>query len=163
MRDPFQYYTSRRDENQVRLGLISRRMGIIGFFRLIIFLVTAYLLYWSFGASIAFILIFLGGLAIFLLLVSRHADLRYERDKVRELIRINEVEIRALNRDFSELPTGVQFEDPTHFFSSDVDLFGRGSFFQYVNRTALAEVTGYLAQKFLSNNTEKILESQEAV
>ncbi len=163
MRDPFQYYTSRRDENQVRLGLISRRMGIIGFFRLIIFLVTAYLLYWSFGASIAFILIFLGGLAIFLLLVSRHADLRYERDKVRELIRINEVEIRALNRDFSELPTGVQFEDPTHFFSSDVDLFGRGSFFQYVNRTALAEGTGYLAQMFLSNNTEKILERQEAV
>ena len=52
---------------------------------------------------------------------------------LQELIKINQIEINVLNGDLSDLRDGDQFKDPTHFYSYDIDLFGKGSFFQYLN------------------------------
>jgi len=44
-------------------------------------------------------------------------------------------EIKALENDFLEFPTGNEFIDGSHAYSSDIDLFGTGSAYQYINRT----------------------------
>ena len=77
------------------------------------------------------------GFVLFLYLVSRHTDLQYKRDLVVKLIDINTTEIKVLNRDYLSLDEGSEFIDPTHAYSYDIDLFGRGSFFQYINRTSI--------------------------
>ncbi|MCF6321033.1 MAG: hypothetical protein L3J32_04610, partial [Rhizobiaceae bacterium] len=50
-----------------------------------------------------------------------------------------QTEIDYLNRDFSPLQTGVQFKNPKHFYSNDLDIFGKESLFQAVNRTVTKE------------------------
>ncbi len=47
---------------------------------------------------------------------------------------------------FYHLDSGVEFINPAHFYSNDIDLFGRGSFFQYINRTATIDGKIYLAK-----------------
>src|SRR5690606_21216876 len=52
---------------------------------------------------------------------------------------------------------------PTHFYSLDIDLFGRGSFFQFINRTGIKEATQQLADALTANNTQNIPQRQEAI
>ena len=61
------------------------------------------------------------------------------------------------------MPTGAEFEDPLHPFSQDIDLFGTGSFFQYLNRTSLVEGRQKLAALLLANNIDGISRNQEAI
>src|SRR5690606_28643621 len=122
-----------------------------------------WLVYYYFGNLSVLIPALLGGIGIFLFLVSRHTDLKYERDKYRELINISNNELKVLGRDFYHMPTGKEFENPLHPFSQDVDLFGKPSFFQYLHRTSLKEGTSELAALLLENNIDAIEEKQEAI
>ena len=47
--------------------------------------------------------------------------------------------MNVLKRDYLNLDDGSEFLNPKHFYSYDIDLFGKGSFFQYCNRTATVE------------------------
>src|SRR5690606_1262839 len=49
------------------------------------------------------------------------------------------------------------------FYSLDIDLFGRGSFFQFINRTTIQEGTLELANALKANNVEDIISRQEAI
>jgi len=97
---------------------------------------------------------------LFLYLVSRHTDLQYKRDKFKALIKINEAEIVILNRKFYDQPSGEKYKDASHYFSQDIDLFGKGSFYQYLNRTALPEGSDALADFLKENTIEGIPEKQ---
>ncbi|MFD1079755.1 hypothetical protein, partial [Longispora fulva] len=79
------------------------------------------------------------------------------------MLKINQTELKVLKRDFADLPTGAEFEDPLHPFSQDIDLFGSSSFFQYLNRTSLLEGKRKLATILLSNNITNVELKQEAV
>ncbi len=163
MQDPAIFYNTQIEKYRTQLHAASRKLGLSSLLRLLIFLAVAYAVYAFWGNSTAVIASILVGIAIFILLVSRHSDLRYERDKFRELIRINETELEVLKRNFHHLPTGTEFADPLHPYSQDIDLFGKGSFFQYLNRTTLLEGKDKLAQLLLSNNIEDIHLKQEAI
>jgi ABC-type multidrug transport system fused ATPase/permease subunit len=78
-------------------------------------------------------------LVIFLLLVYLFAGHSYKRDFYYKLVSVNINEIRALSGDYSLFHDGNGWIDPDHEFSNDVDLFGKESLFQYLNRT----ITGY--------------------
>ena len=162
MSDPRSFYKTQIEKYSTHLSTASKKLAFSSLLRLLVFLVMAYLVYHFFGNSSVITATLVIGIAIFLFLVSRHSDLRYERDKYRELIKINENELEVLDRKFLHLPDGSEFEDPLHPFSQDIDLFGRASFFQYLNRTALVEGKQVLAQMLLSNNIDKIERKQEA-
>lgn len=108
-------------------------------------------------------LIVLATSLVFFFLVVRHTKLKYQRDKLKKLIAINETEIKVLRRNFSDLPTGDAFKSNQHFFSQDIDLFGKQSFFQYLNRTALEEGQKELAEILLSNEIQSIEKKQELI
>jgi hypothetical protein len=163
MKNPIDFYTSQITKYQKHLETASRKLSFSSLARLIIFLVLAWAVYYFFGNLTVLIPILLVGTGIFVYLVSNHSDLKYERDKYRELIRINETEIAVLNRKFHNLPTGEEFENPVHLYSQDIDLFGKGSFFQYLNRTALTEGSHKLAYILLENNIDGIEAKQNAI
>lgn len=131
--------------------------------RLIIFLSALAAIYFSLGNTRLILGIMLGTLVLFVFLVSRHADLVNKKDKLLALIKINEMEIKVLGRDYKGLPDGSRFVDPLHHFSQDIDLFGKGSFFQYANRTVLEQGSEKLAQLFTENSFEGIQEKQEGI
>ena len=101
--------------------------------------------------------------ALFLYLVSRHTDLQYKRDKLLALIRINETELKIQKREFHQLPDGIDFLDTAHDYSQDLDLFGRGSFYQYSNRTSLRQGSELYASILTANNNAGIHKKQLAV
>jgi DNA mismatch repair ATPase MutS len=103
-----------------------------------------------------------GGL-VFLLLVSRHSELNYKKELAQALLEQNKTELAVLDRAYQQLPSGSQYENSAHAFSGDIDLFGKGSFFQYLNRTALDSGSDFLAELLTSNDISNIPEKQEAV
>ena len=163
MNKPSEFYNSQIEKYQKNLTAASNKLALSSLFRLLVFLAIAFLVYFFFKNLSVLLPVLLVGIGIFLFLVSRHTDLKYNRDKYRELININKNELRVLKRDFQHMPTGEEFEDPLHPFSQDVDLFGRASFFQYLNRTALKEGTKKLATLLLENTIDSIEEKQEAI
>ncbi len=74
-------------------------------------------------------------LAAFLFLIRKYIQTEKQLLFYQRLTEINQDEIKALNRDFSPFDPGNKFIDPHHDYSYDLDLYGTGSFFQFMNRT----------------------------
>lgn len=164
MKQILEFYINQKESHKSQLSQLSKKLLFSSLIRLLVFLFIAFLVYYFFGNLNVIIPVIIGGIAIFLFLVSRHSDLKDKADKQQELIRLNEVEIDILKtRNFQDLPEGAEFEDPMHEFSQDIDLFGRGSFFQYLNRTALYEGTKKLAAILTENSIDGIPQKQEAI
>ena len=163
MNQPQDFYHSQLKKYNSSLEKVKGRLAVFSLLRLLVFLTMIFLAYWYWGDSIYVAAIILVGIMLFVFLVSRHSDLKDDRDKYQELISINKIELEVLDRNFSHLSTGEEFEDPEHPFSQDVDLFGSSSFFQYLNRSSLIEGKELLARLLLSNNIENIADRQKAV
>jgi hypothetical protein len=164
MNNPIEFYTRQKEIHKQELAKISKQLMASSLIRLLIFLAICFTIYYFFGNINVIVPVIIGGIALFLFLVSRHSDLKDKSDKQKEIIRLNELEIDILKtRNFQDLPEGTEFEDPLHPYSQDIDLFGRGSFFQYANRTALYEGTKKLAGIFTENSIEGITRKQETV
>ncbi|MDC6387473.1 DNA mismatch repair protein MutS [Maribacter sp. PR1] len=144
--------------NKVKAQLLTSSM-----IRLVIFLLAALGVYLFFENTRIVVGLVVVVIVIFLFLVSRHTDLQYKRDKLRKLIALNEVEIQVLHRKFKDLPTGDEFKDGNHFYSQDIDLFGVGSFYQYLNRTSLKEGSSLLAKIVKENSIVDIPDKQESL
>ena len=160
---PQEFYIEEKQNQEYHLGQANRKLNFSSLIRLIVFLLAVYGVYYCFDEFRIAAVIALAGIGIFLFLVSRHTDLKYDRDKIKELVDLNELELRVLDREFSDLPAGKEFEDPLHAFSQDIDLFGHGSFFQYLNRTSLKEGATRLAHILTENSIDGIEEKQYAI
>ena len=163
MQDPQVFYTEQIVRNNGKLSHVQRRLYISSMLRLLVFLSTAFGVYLAFGNTKLVWAIIIVAIILFVFLVSRHSDLQYKRDKIEALLKINTTELEVLKRNFHHLPDGYEFKDPEHYFSQDIDLFGRGSFYQYANRTALKQGSQVFASLLLENSIEDISLKQEAI
>jgi hypothetical protein len=100
---------------------------------------------------------------LFIFMVSRYNDYLYKKNRTLILIEINQLEIDVINDDVSKLDKGNEFLNPEHFYSYDIDLFGEGSFFQFINRTATKNGKQKLADILTGNDISNIPEKQETV
>ena len=73
---------------------------------------------------------------LFLVLLKIETRLTRERNYLKNLIRVNELEIDLLEGRFEHKDDGKEFQDGHHPFVSDLDIFGRRSIFQLLNRTS---------------------------
>ena len=131
--------------------------------RLFVFVLLAGCLYYIFSQSNWYAVGAVLFLALFLYLVSRHQELKYGWVKTRQLIALNKTELEVMGGRFSHLPDGKGFRDITHGYSEDLDLFGKGSFFQYINRTGLESGEKELARRLTCNDFSQITRKQEAI
>lgn len=163
MNNPLSFYTSQSEKFQESLKKVKQQLFLSAMLRLVVFFILCFGVYFFLENTKAVIGIILSGIVLFVFLVSRHSDLNFKKHFFRELIAINQKEIKALQRKTEDFPEGSEFKNAAHEYSQDIDLFGRGSFFQYINRTATREGTKILAQKLTENDTKSILQKQEAV
>jgi len=92
-------------------------------------------------------------LVLFLALISIFNRYKGERELLRQLHLLNEKELSCLDHDFHNLPDGSEFADTYHPWSHDLDLFGKGSLFQYLSRTATQEGNRILAEMLTKEPT----------
>ncbi|TQO38255.1 MutS-like protein [Arenibacter algicola] len=157
------FYKHRVELHAGVLGQVKRQLAISSTIRLIVFVLAASFTYLFFGDTKLVLGTIIVAIGLFLYLVSKHTDLQYKRDKLLALIKINETEIKVLERNFHYLPDGSEYKDPNHFFAQDIDLFGKGSYYQYSNRTALVQGSDMLVEMLLANDLENIAGKQKAV
>lgn len=163
MQDLFTFYQNRIEEQKDGLIVIRRKLLRSSTLRLVVFCLICAGIYFFFGNTKVLIAIVIGGIALFLYLVTRHGVLRHKLNKLLALLQINETEVKVLNRDFHALADGSEFKNPEHFYSQDIDLFGTGSFYQYANRTVLPQGSQTFADVLLENSIANIIQKQEAI
>jgi len=163
MKEKVTFYELQISKLEGILAGLKKQLLQSSFFRFLLFLSIVGGVYVFYNTTVVAIGIFILGTSGFIYLVSRHTDLQYSRDKILMLLKINRTELDVLNRNFHGLPQGDQFIDTNHAFSHDIDLFGKGSFYQYSNRTAIPEGSATLASLLLANDISNIYQKQEAI
>ena len=81
----------------------------------------------------------------FLFLVSRYNRQKELRDLNTRLSDLNDRENLCLDHLFHSFPDGMEYADLSHPWSHDLDLFGKGSLYQYLNRTSTLKGSALLA------------------
>lgn len=142
---------------------LFKKLSLFSTLRVVTFLLTVtgiYLLknHWQSALGIGVL-----GTGIFLFLLSKYTDLKNKRALYNRLVKINDDELRIASGDFYHRPNGIKYQNPKHYFSLDIDMFGNGSFFQYINRTAIPEAKDKLIQNLLANDINNIQLRQEAI
>ncbi|CAM3536179.1 MutS-related protein [Zobellia roscoffensis] len=163
MQELHSFYNGEIEKYTKELSQVKKLLFASSMLRLAIFVAAGFAVYLTFGDTKWVLGVVLVTIVLFLFLVTRHSGLQYKRDRLLALLNINQTELKVLDRDFHDLPEGDEFKDPLHYFSQDIDLFGRGSFFQYANRTALKQGAETFAGLFKANNIDNIKEKQEAI
>ena len=163
MNHPSDFYKKQIEIHSEALQKIKRKLAVSSTIRFFVFLLACFGVYFFFGNAKIVIAIIVIAIAAFVYLVSKHNSLQYERDLKNALIAQNETELQVLDRVFHHLPSGEKYKDSQHFYSQDIDLFGRGSFFQYLNRTALESGSDFLAKLFTGNNIDSITKKQNSI
>lgn len=160
---PKDFYQQAIAKNTAELKITKRKIAQSSVLRVIIFLVTAFGVYLSFGDVRTVGIIILGFISVFVYVLYRHNNLVGERKLLLAVIRQNEVELEVIEGNYAGITDGEEYKNALHAFSLDIDLFGKRSFFQYLNRTVLKEGTDLLAQFLLSNSISDITSKQEAI
>lgn len=163
MNNPIQFYKSQIKFYQTQLDAFKSKLLVFSLARIIVYLVGVMGIYIYFHEISIAVVIAIVATATFLFLLSKHNDSKKQRDLVKTLLDINEEEIQIASGKFHHRFNGLKYQDPNHFYSLDIDLFGRGSFFQFINRTAITEGTNKLADVLKANDTQYIKKRQETI
>ncbi len=166
MLSPATYYDQKKKELNVSLDKISKTGDRLAIARLLVTIagVTSFIIavrndvnwYWG---------IFGGFTFAFLALVRYHDQLNKKQEEIKIQIALIDNELKALSGDHSAFADGSAFTDVTHPFTYDLDIFGKGSVYQLLCRTATLGGAQRLAQLLstLSRDKDTITERQEII
>jgi hypothetical protein len=139
-------YQALADQYQTLANKKKDRLRLISIARLVSF--VGILPAWFYLSPIDEILaatISLALLVSFFLLIKKFIQAEKQLLYFQRMSKINRDEISALNRDLHAFDPGIEFTDPHHDYSYDLDLFGIGSLFQFLNRTVTRQGKNKLA------------------
>ena len=157
------FYTEEKQRLETELKETKNKLANLSILRLIVFVLTSAGIYFLFDTLRVVGVIGAVGVIVFGILLIKYLDAKESKKLLITKIKINETEIRVLEGNFSFLKTGEEFIDPTHVYSNDIDLFGRGSFFQYINRTSTQQGAKELAKTITENHILSIDKKQEVL
>ncbi|CAM1358335.1 DNA mismatch repair protein MutS [Tenacibaculum soleae] len=163
MQQPIPFYKEEINSLNTVLTGLKKRLLITRVLRLLAFLTISISTYIAFTKNNLYFIISVISLIAFVYLVTKHLRLKQTKSIIEAKLTINKTEIAVLNGTFSDLESGKEFINPEHYFSNDIDLFGIGSFFQYINRTATNEGKKLLATILTSNDINSIEEKQKVI
>jgi len=96
-------------------------------------------------------------IVLFIILVKKHNQLKYNRDHHKYLTEINGEELARLQGDFASIENGDEFSVKDHPYAGDLDILGNSSVYQLLNRTSIYPGKKLLADRLLGNNSVKDL------
>lgn len=163
MEDSVTFYRSQLENHSSEAKRIYKKMSLLSVLRLVVFGLTGFGVYLTFQNWQLALVIAVLAITVFLFLLSRYTDLKTKRQLHKRLVVINEDEIKIASGDYYDRADGKIFQNPAHAYSLDIDLFGRGSFFQYINRTTINEGTQSLVKCLLANDITNIKARQNAI
>ncbi|NVO18703.1 MAG: hypothetical protein HXX13_03335 [Bacteroidetes bacterium] len=137
MESPEKEYSSLLATFEKDLSKFQKICKSFAWIRLCAFLAMIVFIYFSLTSEVPIAFVILAGLSLiaFIILIYLHTTYSRKRDFNSRLVTLCINELKALRYRFLDFPDGSEFIDGSHDFSSDIDLFGQGSAYQYINRT----------------------------
>lgn len=135
MRNSSAFYKQKLKTYTEGLNAVSLKVKWFAWYRLFAF-VALFLPLVFLGAQWLTMVLSIAILILFFFLVKKNIKLETRKSRFAVLKQLVEDELLALEHSFLHFQNGKEFLDTEHFFSYDLDLFGDGSLFQYLNRTA---------------------------
>jgi hypothetical protein len=159
-----EFYQQRVDHFQKKISEVDKTVRVYSIARVIVALIALTLIYLGFKETLFFYPLPFS-ILLFFFLVQRQLKKENEREVLKHLIDLNRWEAAAVRYDFPNFPDGQRYVDPTHVYSHDLDLFGKSSLFQFLNRCATRLGENRLANDLahLMFNKEVILLRQHAI
>lgn len=157
-------YTTISQQQAEILKKLVQKNNLLSYSRIILLLAAIYFLYlMMYVKNHLYGFVSLALIVVFLIVVNIYLKVQSKIAYHKTLKQINTDEISFLegNHQFNN---GVEYQNPQHDFSYDLDLFGSNSIFQFVNRTGTFLGKDALAKSLQEIPTEEsILKKQEAV
>lgn len=149
--NPENHYTERLSLTEGQLQQVKKQIFRISMLRLALFIAGIAGLYFFFNqTTLLIICICLTFLPLFIL-VKIHNRFFIRKEWLETQARIIQEELQALSGDYSSFEDGKEYANPEHPYSFDLDIFGRRSLFQSINRTCTFFGKNRLA-KWLQNH-----------
>lgn len=133
--NPENHYTERLSLTEGQLQQVKKQIFRISMLRLALFIAGIAGVYFFFNqTTLLIVCICLTFLPLFIL-VKIHNRFFIRKEWLETQARIIQEELQALSGDYSSFEDGKEYVNPEHPYSFDLDIFGRRSLFQSINRT----------------------------
>jgi hypothetical protein len=161
-----QYYKDRQVNFQMLAESYKSKATRLSLVRLFYFLIMAFVLIYIWTSLALPIALLLSVVIVtgFLVLVKRYQKMLKLQLFNASMAQVNADEIDALGNNYSMFNDGSLFIDEAHNYSSDLDIFGAQSLFQYLNRAETWFGRKKLASFLMGfDSREEVISRQEAV
>jgi DNA mismatch repair ATPase MutS len=169
MKKPFEFYNDNIKELKDKLQKIENNLVVFAILRLAVVGICMFLLYYFYKSNSFkdMVISFSISLIVFIVIAFTHNNVINKKNRMILLLEFNERGIKRLNGQWKEFKDiGEEYIDSNHNFSSDLDIFGKNSLFQWINTTKTIFGRNALAKMMLLNdlpNKYNILDTQEAI
>lgn len=146
-----EFYKLRVEKYKIILAGDKRTISWLSLLRLLVFvggIILAIVLYKIsvLAGSISLLLT----LILFGVLLKMYSKRTWLKKFNSNMLDVNRGEIRSINEDYSSFGDGSQYADSSHDFSHDIDMFGKDSVFQSINRCCTEKGNTMLADWLLN-------------
>lgn len=159
-------YQNKAAQQQKQIDGLKRKLNNISFSRLGLFIAEILIvtLIINFGFEWFFGVLLFVPLVLFLVLVKKQTTVQKELTYTKALLWVYQNEINQLSDGKNGYDNGNVYADEYHPYSSDLDIFGQGSLYAYVNRCNTNDGLDLLAANLSrANDKTTILQRQEAI
>ena len=161
---PLSTYQSLLSKYTAKANSLNQQLRWFSLLRLLLFAGFIFLSYKSIQTGERnFIFSTILSLGIFFFFIRLYDKLQSQAAFFTELAKLNQNEINFLNGQPSVYGDGKEYTDPHHPYSYDLDIFGEGGLFPYLNRTSTAFGKDALANDLLHPDKKTIRERQQAI
>ncbi len=159
-------YRARASKAQEEVNKYQKLSNTYSLFRLIAFALLVASVYFAiiYDNIVILIFSFIALALCFAWLVSRQSRFDSLKEYFRDLKKVNENESSSISSRSNIYDNGDRFTDEKHFYTADLDIFGKATLFQLINRAAtLAGITRLASWLTAPATKEVILSRQQAV
>lgn len=159
-----EYYRARQQECEQEIKQFARRINIYSFLRLFALIFGIVLFY----QALRFELVWLSVLIVLLLilgfywLVSKQANFQKRLEYFSNLSKVHANELSSLNRIQNLYTEGSEHIDDFHSYTSDLDIFGKGSLFEMMNRCSTTQGNTKLVHWLQVPASVKVIRERQA-
>ena len=155
---PAEYYDKRLTLLGTDLSKLLTKKSRLGWARFFVMLLIAGCFYFLFPYGWSYVTTAAGILSAgFIKLVFADIDNKKLIQHTQQLIEINQDEIKALDGNYFHFDDGSIHAPHEHLYSNDLDIFGKASLYQYINRSTSAMGGNTIANWLMAPATEEII------
>lgn len=165
MTNPLEIYQQQISNRQQNLRKLEKKRSLFGWLRFLS-MGTAFVILWLLWSKDLLVLLPIPFVLIgfFLFILRKDIENSDAIENLQRLIKISETEIEVLRHHFTHLPDGAEFKPEHHEYANDLDIFGRASLYQYINRCTSEQGKNLFAEWLLAPAPDEIiLQRQTAV